>query len=584
LSTRLAADLQQLEATKRSYGPGCAAQGEHLLARLRAVKFEDAGSLIRFHDSLLFLRAFPQSVTVARLADKLLLSLEPQVKRLLALPSAAETLDDEAVSGIAGTTVSNAWTLELARQLVERHPKDIAAGNVDDRYRQMATILPNCIPLLDDDSYVEVDTPYLKWIDAASGGKDKKLQWCLYSFSNLSIPRRIRTSLYDALDVSVRWYLRSSSASRTRARRPVSRIFTHHAPLIQRKEVSLHAEMNSAPLPLRKLSRLEGEKIIAMAQDALAVRYRELQGSTYGAPNYVFQADAGRGVQLFLWGLDVEWRLPLRAYYCGFTLKNGVPINYFEAIGLFEWMEVGFNTFYAFREGETAWIYSKVLHLLHQLAGVKCISVYPYQIGQDNEEAIKSGAFWFYRKLRFRPGRPDLLAIVEREERKLACDPKHRTSPRTLRKLADGHIFFEFDGTPVGRWDAFSTRTLGLRVQRKMAAEFEGDAQKLRTAATSRLCRILGTTLARWNQQERITLSDFAVALMLAPDVPRWTPNEKRALSAIIRAKAGLDETRYLRLLQQHRRLRDALLALGSDPPQPSAEKRKEIKDSVTLW
>ena len=109
---------------------------------------------------------------------------------------------------------------------------------------------------------------------------------------------------------------------------------------------------------------------------------------------------------MFLWGLDVEWRLPLRGYYAGFTLKNGAPINYFEAIGLFEWMEVGFNTFYAFREGETAWIYSKVLHLLHQLAGVTCFSVYPYQIGQDNEEAIQSGAFWFYRKLGFRPGRP----------------------------------------------------------------------------------------------------------------------------------------------------------------------------------
>jgi hypothetical protein len=38
----------------------------------------------------------------------------------------------------------------------------------------------------------------------------------------------------------------------------------------------------------------------------------------------------------------------------GFTLKNGVPINYIEAIGLCEWMEVGFNTFYRFRGGEAA--------------------------------------------------------------------------------------------------------------------------------------------------------------------------------------------------------------------------------------
>ncbi len=562
---------------KGSYGAGCAAKCEGLLTHLRAAKFEEVESLIRFHDSLLFLRAFPQSEGVARLADKLLASIEPQVTSLLALPSAAELLDDEAVSGIAGTSVTNTWTLELARQLVERHPQDVGADwNGDDRYRQLATILPNCIPLLADDSFVEADTPYLKWIEAASGGEKLALPWLLKSFSNLTMPRRVRTSLYDALDVNLRWDLRDSPASRTLARRPVSRIFTHDGALIQRKQVSLYDEMNSSPLALRKLSRREGQRIIAIAQDALAVRYRELQGTTYGDPEYVFRADVGRGVQLFLLGLDVEWRLPLRAYYAGFTLKNGVPINYFEAIGMFEWMEVGFNTFYAFREGETAWIYSKVLHLLHQLAGVTCISVYPYQIGQDNEEAIQSGAFWFYRKLGFRPGRADLLAIVEREERKLARDPKHRTSARTLRKLADDHIFFEFGGTPVVRWDSFSTRTLGLRVQRKMAKDFEGDAQAMRTAATARLGNILGTSLDNWGAQQQSALSDFAVALSLVPDLPGWTPDDKRKLTSIIRAKAGPNETRYLRLLQQHDRLRDALLALGSDPPQPSAESPKK--------
>ena len=45
--------------------------------------------------------------------------------------------------------------------------------------------------------------------------------------------------------------------------------------------MSLADEMVSAPLELRKLSRSEGGKIIDMARDALAVRYRELQGTTY---------------------------------------------------------------------------------------------------------------------------------------------------------------------------------------------------------------------------------------------------------------------------------------------------------------
>ena len=552
---------------KRAYGPGCAEKCARLLDGLRGVKLPNVDALIQFHDTLLFLRAFPQSAKVVERADELLASIEARVAKFHASPAAAAAMDDEAVSGIVSTTIRNTWTYELARWLAERHAGAIRAEwDVDEQYRHMATILPRVMPLLADDSYVEADTPYLLWMQAAAGGKEDELGWLLRSFDRLPLSRLDRTNLYDALGVNLAWDLSGSAASRTLARRPVSRYFFHDAPLLQRKQVLLADELASAPLKLRKLSRAEGGKIIDMARDALAVRYRELQGTTYADPNHAFEADVGRGVQMFIWGLDADWRLPLRAYYAGFTLKNGVPVNYFEAIGLFEWIEVGFNTFYAFREGETAWIYSKVLRLLHQLAGVTCFSVYPYQIGQDNEEAIQSGAFWFYRKLGFRPGRPDLLATTEREEKKIARHSGHRTSARTLRKLAEGHMFFEFGDSPRGRWDSFSTRTLGLAAQRKMAADFAGDAGKMRRATAKSLAKSLGVSLELLNAREQWAFSNFALALSLAPDLARWTNSEKRSLLAIIRAKAGSNETHYLQLLQQHHRLRDAMLHAGADP------------------
>jgi len=551
---------------RRCYGSGCARKCEKLLNDLRHAEFADAESLIRAHDDLLFLRAFPQSQGVAKRADALLGRLQPEVERFVANPAGVEAFDDEAVSGIAGTTVTNSWTFELARWLVSRHPNQITADwSTDEHYRQMATVLPNCLPLLADDSFVEADTPYLRWIDAAAGSARNNLCWLMSRFAALPVTPLEQTSLFDSLGINLRWRLYDSQASRTLARRPVSRIFVHDAPLLQRKQVSLRDEMNSVPLKLRKLDRLQAQIIIDMARDALAVRYRELQGSTCADAGHAFQADVGRGVQLFIWGLALEWRLPLRAYYAGLTVKNGVPVNYFEAIGLFEWMEVGFNTFYAFREGETAWIYSKVLHLLHQLAGISCVSVYPYQIGQDNEEAIKSGAFWFYRKLGFRPGRPDLLALTLREEKQMARDSSHRTSPRTLRKLAEGHMFFEFGPASIGRWDSFSTRKLGLAVQREIAARFDGDAAKMRQQTTSRLCRSLGLKPKSWSEAEQKVLSDFGLALSLQPSISNWSRRDKRALVSIIRAKAGRDETTYLRLLQQHDRLRAAFLSMGSD-------------------
>ena len=573
MANRAAVHLQQLEAMKRSHGPGCARICERVLERLEGAKFEDAQSLIQFHDALLFLRAFPQSARVAKLADRLLATVEAQVQRVIDLPAEAELFDDEAVSGIAGTTVTNSWTFELARSLADRHPHKISAEwSVEERYWQMAMVLPNCLPLLEDDSFVEADTPFLKWIEAAAETGNSDLNWLLSSLAKLPVSPRLRTSLYDALGVGMQWDLRGSPASRTLARRPVSRFFVHDTPLQQRKQVSLRNEMASSPLQLRKLSRYEGQTIIDMARDALAVRYRELHGTTHGSPECVFEADAGRGVRFYLWSLPDQWQLPLRGYLAGITIKNGVPINYIEAIGLFEWLEVGFNTFYAFREGETAWIYSKVLHLLHQLTGVTCISVYPYQIGQDNEEAIESGAFWFYRKLGFRPGRPDLLALTELEETKMKRNPAHRTAAATLRKLAEGHMFFEFGGTQNGRWDSFSTRKLGLAVQRKMAADFNGDAERMRQVTTSRLSQILAVNLDTWNTRERWAFSNFAVVLALVPDVARWTNDDKRALVTVIRAKAGPNETKYLRRSQKLNVLREALLRAGSDAANDEAD------------
>ncbi len=93
------------------------------------------------------------------------------------------------------------------------------------------------------------------------------------------------------------------------------------------------------------------------------MRNRELYGTTLADPRSVVRADWA-GSDIYLWNLPPDRRLPLRAYMAGLTLKNGVPINYIEAIGLFEWMEVGFNTFYTFRGGEAGWIYAQVLRCL----------------------------------------------------------------------------------------------------------------------------------------------------------------------------------------------------------------------------
>jgi hypothetical protein len=310
-----------------------------------------------------------------------------------------------------------------------------------------------------------------------------------------------------------------------------------------------------------------GEKILELARETSAVRYRELHGFTFGDSRRVLRAELGRGTEAFVLGVPAENRLPLRAYHAALIFKNGVPVGYFEGLSIFERMESGFNLYYTFREGETAWLYARILRLMRQLLGVNVFSIDPYQVGHENEEGIESGAFWFYRKLGFRPVRPDLMKLAQAEEHRIAADPRRRTSARTLRRLAAGPMLFELSETSTmageGEWDRFQVRNVGLAIQKRMAREFDGDAQRIRAHSTDCAARSLGLETPDWSESERSALENFALLLPMT-GIDRWEQSEKQLAARIIRAKGSGDEALYLKLMQKHSPLRAEVIRLGS--------------------
>jgi hypothetical protein len=567
--------LAQLEASRYRFGRQEAASIVKLLKRLDAARFPDPASLIRFHETLLFLRAFPQGPSVVRLTERILNNFHKKVEVLLKAGADKDAFDTFEFSGIAGTQMEDTLSFDVARWLIKRLPGqvEIAWGNDNNENyepgRELGNTGPRFIPLLEDDAYVEADTPWRRWLETAGGTKNYTPAWLIERFEQLLLPPQQRAELYESLRVPLRWNLKNSVITRTRNWKPARkvfdhRIFYHTTPLISRSQVSLADELARRPSKLTKLSRKQGEEITDMIREVMLVRYRELYGTTLSDPWSVVRADVGRGVTIYLWNLSPDRRLPLRACVAGLTLKNGVPINYIEAIGLCEWMEVGFNTFYTFRGGEAGWIYAQVLRCLCHRMGTTCISVYPYQLGHENEEAIESGAFWFYRKLGFRPGRPDLQRLAEREEKKIAADSKYRTSAGTLKRLAAGHVFYELPGSEVGVWDKFSTRNIGLQVNRRMARDFGGDSVQMRQQSSRALERILRVSTSSWTPLEKSAFENFALVLTKVPGLRAWTREEKEDLVRIIRAKAKPDEMFYLHLTQRHPRLRKTLPTLGS--------------------
>ncbi|MGO9086058.1 MAG: hypothetical protein ACLQBK_12590 [Candidatus Sulfotelmatobacter sp.] len=649
MPSTLNALLARLEGAKSHFGRGAAAETKQLLDQLSAHDFKEAPSLLRFHEALLFLRAFPQARQIVAQTEKLLNRFHERVERLRDFGADMSAFDDFDTSGIAGTTMQDALNFEAARWLVRRIPRHVEIA-WDDYWedsqaeRALASTWPRLIPLLREDSDVEANIPWRRWLDSARG-RENDLAWLIRRFERLPVsdrvnPDRERDELYDLLRLPLRWHLENLRLSRTRNWTRPRVFYFHNEPLLTRSQVSLAAEFAKPAPRLIRLSRREGERVMQAIREVMLVRYRELYGTTLGDPRSVVRVDLGsgdaaRGVIMHLWNLPPSRRLPLRAYVAGFTLKNGVPINYIEAIGLCEWIEVGFNTFYTYRQGETAWIYAQALRALRAFTGATTISVYPYQIGQNNDEALDSGAFWFYRKLGFRCGRPDLEQLARREEQKISAAPHYRTPRKTLKRLAEAHVFYEVvtdvtrlaaqtakaeralntsveegpaagdtgrpsatveerplqgrvslvsghafrravpdakptpalaaEGTP-GPWDTFSARNLALRVNRRMAREFDGGSTRIREASVQEIARALGINPARWTPAERRSLENWSLVLALIPGLQRWSREEKRSLIQIIRAQSAPNEMRYLRLTQHHARLREQLLRLGSKP------------------
>jgi len=542
--------LDALAAWKSRYGPPEDGELPRLLAAAAAARFSDPAELIRLHETLLFLRAWPRTPHVARLADAILFSMARRVAELKSAGADLSPFEAPEVSGVAGTSFTAVFSYEVARRLAARYPGVAIDWEAYDEPDRLGPVARRFVPLLEEEWPVEAHVPFREWMGAGRPRGRSELRTLLDCIGRLRLTDRDRADLYESLQLPLQWKLGDVACNRSRLRLKARRLFCHTGPLLRRRDVSLPAALEEPPLPVARVPAREVHRLLDIILDTSAMRYRELYGFTHPDAARVFRADAGRGVEICFFGVPPAWRLPLRAYHAGMFFKNGVPAGYVEVLSLFERAEVGFNLYYTFREGESAWLYARLLRLFRQTLGVNTFSVDPYQIGHENEEAIDSGAFWFYRKLGFRPVRPEVLRLAEREERRLERSPGLRSSRRTLEKLADGYILFEGPGATPGAWDRFHIRNLGLAVEREMARRHGGNPERMARWAAARTSRALGIAVP----------SPLACVLSLIPDLPRWSPAERAALAAIVKAKQGPDEERYLRLMQRHTRLRAAFL------------------------
>jgi hypothetical protein len=233
---------------------------------------------------------------------------------------------------------------------------------------------------------------------------------------------------------------------------------------------------------------------------------------------------------------------------------------------LFGSSEIAYNVFDTWRGGEAGYVYGRVLAMTRAVFGSTAFTVFPYQLGGDgNAEGIRSGAWWFYQKLGFRPREPGVLALMEKELARMAKKPSYRSSPATLKALAAENMYWHAGKPRDDVIGVLPLHRLGLAVTDFLAARFGADRERGESVCAEEAARLCGVRgWKRWPAGERLWWQRWSPLLLRLPGFGTWSVAERAGLVRVVRAKGGRRETDFVRLFDAHRGLRRALLKLSS--------------------
>ncbi len=494
-----------LAAVASRYTPDARKAKLELLARLETARVGQAAAFLRLHEALCFLQAYPDDAEVLARVDRALAAFPARVTRLGA--PARRRLHD---AGVAGATLDYPFAFPMARWLARRFPRDaeVAWGRFEEVDRLDETLSLLASPA-EGDAFSEGGMGWRRWLRVAKGGRRMTdLALLLELFERARLPTETRDWLWENLRLPILWTPRGPGASRTLARLPPARVF-FHADGLRRPAAPLTRAL-AGPLPvLRPAPRALAETLIDAARVAMATRQRELHAFSYPNPDDVLVMDGDRGLRLAFFGIAPGFRLPLESYYAFLALKNGT------------------------------------------------IVVDRYQLGHESTEALRSGSFYFYHRLGFRPRDPAVLRVLAGEEASLAADRSYRSPVPVLKRLAGGEVYLTLPGAdPEPEHRLRATDVAGL-VAGLVAREFGGDRVAAARESAARARRVLGVGRARgWSREERRAFEQLSLVAALIPALARWPAADKRALAALMRAKGGPSELAYARRLDRHRRLR----------------------------
>ena len=547
--------LSALLRLKTEFTPLAAQRKRELLSALSTAVLGSADEVLQLHECLCFHKAYPDDALVLEQATALLRDFA----RRKDLQAHAEALAD---SGIAGTVTTYPFFAPTAARLACKCPDRLTIAWDEDDVPALDKALPLLSLYAETPALDELPLSTREWIDLQRGAATD----AHYVIARMRAVHRddfVFERAYEGLGLWLRLAPGPGSPSRTTAAAPVRQTAFQRGPL-QSGRPDLARVLRQRPAAIRQLSPKEGARYVELAQDAMCTRQRDLDAFAYGDARDVRLVEWADGLTFAVIGVVPQRRLLLEAVYAFLTLKNGVPIGYVLNSALFGSAEIAYNVFEAFRGAEAGRVYGAVLATVRALFGVDSFTIYPYQLGDDNDEALQSGAWWFYQKLGFRPRDPQALGLMAAELGRMQRNSRHRSSIATLRKLAEHNVYFHLRRQRDDVIGEVDLAEIGRKVSAMLARRYGPDRERGEAELLAEAAKLLGIRRpASLAVGARLALRRWAPLLALLPGVGRWPKKDLTALRAVVLAKGGRAESDFVAAFDGHRRLRKAVLLLA---------------------
>lgn len=418
-------------------------QKKKVLLHLADFNIHNISDLQLYHDALLFLLAYPQNEELWKLTKNNLEQLTKSLQEFFLKASDSEKWKLQK-SGIAFTELHSCFSYKITKWLSENFNSNVEFYSCEADSETLKMVFRQFLPAGVCEKYFEDDYTLEKLAKTISLNKKiDVLNWTLTQFKNSEQSENLKEQSFGLLKIYIGWKHNSDSPSRTIARGPSNNIFFQNGQTILKK-VDLLKEVSKKNFLKTELTFESKERICSNARGILCSLYRETDPITYASINETDFFELDRGVSASLFYMTPEFRLPLESYVGYLAYRNNIPIAYGGGWAFQGRARFGINVLPSFRGGESSFIFSQLIRLYQHRLGVNYFHIEPYQIGHKNSDGIKSGAFWFYYRMGFRPLQKELAKIAEIEFEKIKSDKTYRTEKKILVKLAASELMIDF--------------------------------------------------------------------------------------------------------------------------------------------